>query len=817
MTSLHTPLNLKFGKKIHKLLEKLGVYTVRDLLYLAPRRYYRWGALTPISSLSVGDSVTIQARVIEQRLLQNSNKPGVRLLVKVTDEQNQLTIVFFAKNAYMLSHHLQELQPGNVFFFAGKISQYRSQLQLVQPEWEEVDLATQAARKAGRPIPVYPGVEGLASWKTAAAIKQLLAEASDKDFPEILPESVRESYGLQSHYQAVQLLHQPLDDLDWQTARRTLAWQEAFLLQAALLTAKRQVTGCGISLTQGGENSLPAQLIRSLPFQLTTGQLEAWQEISQDLAANTPMQRLLQADVGAGKTIVALLALLQTVQAGFSGVLLVPTEVLANQHYRSIARFLANLENVLVESDSVESTDLDENVKPVETNARDENTNSADSFQSEFTPQSTTQPEALPRISLHLLTASQSVEQREQVIQNLASDRPGIVVGTHALLQDSVKVANLGLLVVDEQHRFGVEQREKLRERREKIPHLLVMTATPIPRTIAMSAFGDLDTTRMRGLPPGRQPAQTVLVDNQRESWMHRLWQRAREEIDQGGRLYVICPRIDSGADTLDSAPKAAPKNAVGTDPATAVSQVRIKNVDVTRKPAFAATSKSQMRAVNSPNAVTAPDAAEINSPWDAPAVETAEELLRAEPALQGISIALAHGRQKPAENQAALAAFAAGDSPVLLATTVVEVGVDIPEATMMVVLGAQQFGLATLHQLRGRVGRSNKPSIVMLVHKHSLSSESKKRLQALADTNDGFELAEVDLRLRKEGNILGASQSGAHSGLRFLSVVNDEAIIAAAREQVRAMLAENYDFNELFSSALPPNWRENLVWLERN
>lgn len=761
MRALETPLQLRLSKPLAKRLQKLSLETVGDLLYYAPRRYYKWGALTPIASLTEGESVTIQARVANLRLLKNAHRPGVRLVISVHDGQDSLDITFFAKNPYMLNHHQQQLQVGKVFFFAGTIGVYRGKFQLVHPEWEEVDADTEKVRQAGRPIPVYPTTQGLASWKIAAAISTVLGEVTPADLPDLVPPMIREAHGLCSRFEAITRLHQPQDDVDWQQARRTLAWEEAYLLETALLTRKYQVRGRGVALAAHAladtpAADLPGQLLAHLPFTLTSGQQEAWQEISRDLARDTPMQRLLQADVGAGKTVVALLGLLQAVEAGYQGVLLVPTEVLAAQHFCTFEKLLREVRQDLADPASL--------------------------------------------VPLHLLTSNQSKAVREATLRSLAAGELGITVGTHALIQDGVEIPKLGLLVVDEQHRFGVEQREKLRENRKLVPHLLVMTATPIPRTIAMTAFGDLDTTRMQGMPEGRKLVETILVDNQKTKWIERIWERAREEIAAGGRVYVVCPKIEP----TDMETAARPQNRTGQ-------QVHLAN------------------------------------PLDAPALEYALELVKSQPALSGIAVGFAHGQQKPEENRRALDDFASGKAPILVATTVVEVGVDVPEATMMVVLGAQQFGLAQLHQLRGRVGRSDRASVVMLVHKHDLNAESAARLKALAETSDGFELAETDLVLRKEGDVVGSSQSGYRSGLKFLSVLKDAGIIAAARQEVEAQLQHffaNASANEASASNprentedasavagitginsagdlpgigdLPARWKENLVWLER-
>ena len=697
---LVVPLKMRLGAPAARRLQSLGLETVGDALQYAPRRYFRWGKLTDLRDLTEGDDVTILARVDSVSLVKNRSGSGVRLLVRVSDGAQSLTCTFFAKNPYALTHHQRLLKEGETFLFAGKVSSYQGQMQLIQPSFEEVEpdgaIATQ--RRAGRPIPIYKASAKTPSWKVSALLQQVFDSISWDQVPETLPESVRQEHGLLSQQDAYRLLHSPQDDVDWQNARRTLAWSEALELQVALRQPR--------VLAQEGHHAHPLvpqsdsvqQLLAGLPFELTGAQQAAWEEISADLEQTEPMQRLLQADVGAGKTVVALLAMVQAVDAGAQAALLAPTEVLAQQHFKSLQKLLGE-----------------------------------------------------SGVPLHLLTASTPSSVRGEVLARLAAGEPGIVVGTHALLQESVDIANLQLLVVDEQHRFGVQQREYLREGRDTVPHLLVMTATPIPRTIAMTVFGDLDVTAMTELPAGRTPVTTYQVPQDRPTWVSRVWQLAREEISAGNRVYVVCPRIDE-------------------DP-------------------------------------------------DLPSIESVRAQLASEPSLEGIRVGVAHGRQSAEENARALADFASGEAPLLLATTVVEVGVDVPEATMMIIMGAQQFGISQLHQLRGRVGRSDKPSVAMLVHPEELNSTALERLKTVAQTSDGFALAEADLKLRSEGDVLGQTQSGHRSSLQFLSLRRDGAIIAAAREEAAKILENDPQLlnHEGLREAAQRRTGEQIVWLERS
>lgn len=780
------PLVLRLPKAAARKLADGGFETVNDLLSYAPTRYYQWGKLTDISSLVVGEHSTILARVVSASVVQNRSGKGVRFLVQVTDGSARLTCTFFAKNAYMLSHHQRLLRPGSTVLISGKVGEYHDTLQMVQPEFEEVEEGSEidAARRAGRPIPIYRTISGLPSWKIASLIDALLNAADDKISSDVVPDDVRTTHALFGHDKAIRMLHQPESPIDWQTARRSLAWEEALILQTALLgsrtgavtqreelastpghsaagrrSAPSLISGSkspathgrdgtathedavleasadalamsqdssgqklvehgilttGATPATGRDRDLVTQLTQSLPFNLTASQQQAWNQIEIDIAQSAPMQRLLQGDVGSGKTVVALLAMLRAVESGYQAAMLAPTEVLARQHWYSLTAMLDR---------------------------------------------------SGIQVPVHLLTSKRAAGEKNQVLSSLSSGEPSIVVGTHALLQDTVEVPNLGLVVVDEQHRFGVAQREQLRRGRRLVPHLLVMTATPIPRTIAMTVFGDLDVTAMSELPQGRKPIETFLVDERNTLWMDRMWQRAREEIDRGGRVYVVCPRIE--ADETEESDN---------------------------KPTHSSSDSQSL-----------------------PAAMEVVEQLRAKPVFAGINIGLAHGRARPDDNAAAFAAFASGSAPLLVATTVVEVGVDVPEATMMVILDGTRFGLSQLHQLRGRVGRSNTPSVCMITFPGEISETSSERLQAIAATNDGFALAEIDLRLRKEGDVLGKNQSGHVSGLQFLSVRRDASVISAARETAHQILSEDptLENHADLAGAARKRAGDDLVWME--
>ena len=685
VSALDVPLSLRLPKKTAKALEGAGVATVGDLLLVAPRRYYHWGRLTPLSSLREGEDVTILAEVAGAHLVANRSGSGVRLEVTLTDGVQFLSATFFAKNQYKLAPIERLLTPGQSFLFAGKVGAYRGKLQLTHPSFEGVD-GEDIERIASRPIPIYPATGSLASWAIARAVGMVLDHLDDADVPDPVPADVRERVGYASHAECLRALHQPETDEDYQQARKALAFAEAFVLQVGLAAQRRGVRAVA-ALASPVDAPLCERFRSSLPFELTDSQREAVAQIGADLSGEVPMQRLLQGDVGSGKTVVALSALLQVVAAGHQGAFVAPTEVLAEQHAASLRALL--------------------------------------------------EPLGMDAPDVRLLTGSTTPAARREIQSAMNAAEPLIVVGTHALFQESVRFADLALVVVDEQHRFGVEQRAALRGAREdgRAVHELVMTATPIPRTIAMTVFGDLDDTRMSGMPSGRTPVATYLADSANAAWVERTWARAAEEIAQGRRVYVVCPRIDASDDVADAEEE-------GTRPLASVEEVAA--------------------------------------------------YLRSHPALSGIAIHELTGRTPSPVKAQIMEDFSTGRAPLLVATTVIEVGVDVSEATLMVILDAQQFGLAQLHQLRGRVGRSSLPSLCIAMHRHELTDSGRARLQAFADTTDGFELAEADLRLRKEGDVLGAGQSGTATHLRFLSVRRDEALIRRAKGEAETLLEQD-------------------------
>jgi ATP-dependent DNA helicase RecG len=658
-------------------LEKaFGIQTAGDLLRHYPRRYYERGELTDLSELKVGDQATLQVRVVKVEGRQIRPKLH-KTDITVTDGTGKLIVTLF--NRRYLTKVLAE---GSEIVVAGEVERFNNRLQLKQPEIALDDNGI--IDDAGKLMPVYPATKALQTWKIRKAIRTALDMV---DVPETLPAKIRNEQGLIGLAQALRWIHRPEDWAQITLARQRLKYDEAFILQI-VLAQRRQLAGLEPATPRAPRSGgLLEAFDAQLPFTLTAGQLAVTEELMADLARPVPMHRLLQGEVGSGKTVVALRAMLAVVDSGGQAVLLAPTEVLAQQHARSIDVLLGALG------------------RQGELGAADEATRVA------------------------LVTGSMSTPARRRALLDIGVGDAGIVVGTHALLENTVQFFDLGLVVVDEQHRFGVEQRDALRSKAATPPHVLVMTATPIPRTVAMTVYGDLETSTLTELPAGRQPiASTVVPTNDKPGWIERAWQRAREEVEAGRQVYVVCPRID--ADDTD------------------------------------------------------------NEDWNgAAAVAEVAPMLAAGP-LAGLRVEVLHGRLPPDVKDDVMRRFAAGDVDVLVATTVIEVGVDVANATAMIVLDAERFGISQLHQLRGRIGRGAHPGVCLLVTTAEAGSPARERLDGVAATVDGFALARLDLEQRREGDVLGDRQSGSRSQLKLLRLLRDEDVIATARDDARALVA---------------------------
>ncbi|WP_316741248.1 ATP-dependent DNA helicase RecG [Streptomyces sp. MK7] len=707
---LRQPLKSVLGPATAKVMaEHLGLLTVGDLLHHYPRRYEERGQLTHLADLPMDEHVTVVAQVADARLhtFASTRAPrgkGQRLEVTITDGSGRLQLVFFGNGVH--KPH-KELLPGTRAMFAGKVSVFNRRLQLAHPAYELLkgDAEETVESWAGALIPLYPATAKLESWKIAKAVQTVLPSAQEAVDP--LPGSLREGRGLVTLPEALLKIHRPHTKADIADARARLKWDEAFVLQVALARRRYADAQLPAVARKPRPDGLLAAFDDRLPFTLTEGQQKVSREIFDDLATEHPMHRLLQGEVGSGKTLVALRAMLAVVDTGGQAAMLAPTEVLAQQHHRSVTEMMGELAEGGMLGGAEHAT------------------------------------------KVVLLTGSMGAAARRHALLDLATGEAGIVIGTHALIEDKVQFHDLGLVVVDEQHRFGVEQRDALRGKGKQPPHLLVMTATPIPRTVAMTVFGDLETSVLDQLPAGRSPiASHVVPAADKPHFLARAWERVREEAAKGHQAYVVCPRI---GDEEDDEKKAARKQ-------------------------------------------SAEDEAEKRPPLAV--LDVAGQL--AEGPLHGLRVEVLHGRMQPDDKEAVMRRFAAGETDVLVATTVIEVGVNVPNATVMVIMDADRFGVSQLHQLRGRVGRGSAPGLCLLVTEMPEASAARQRLNAVAATLDGFELSRIDLEQRREGDVLGQAQSGARSSLRVLAVIEDEEIIAEARQEAAAVVAADPELEHL-------------------
>ncbi len=718
MARLDDRVDRVFDPRTAKILASaLDVHTVGELLRHYPRRYERRGELTDLASLRDGEHVTVLAQIKAVTTRPMRNRRGKLTEVTVTDGRGTLTLAFFRQ-----PWRERELKPGLHGLFAGQVSSYGRKRQLIHPDCEllgETDPGAElAAEHAAEIIPVYPATSQLSSWKIAKAIRTVLDTLDITDDP--LPAAVRERYGLQRQAAALLGIHRPLEFADIDRARLRLKWDEAFVLQAVLAQRRRAEDALPATPRIPRLGGLLDAFDAQLPFGLTGGQRAAGEEIMTALCREHPMHRLLQGEVGSGKTLVAVRAMLQVVDDGGQAVLLAPTEVLAQQHYRSLTQLLGPLGRA-GELDGAEQA---------------------------------------TRVAL--LTGSQGAKARRAALDDVASGAAGIVIGTHTLLyhrvrlDDQVVFKDLGLVVIDEQHRFGVQQRDALRAKAHgSRPHVLVMTATPIPRTVAMTVYGDLDVCTLSELPAGRTPITSHVVPAaEKPRFLERTWERLREEVDGGGQAYVVCPRIGLEAAPDPVSPTLLPGRSDPPDPADEAAEYE-------------------------------PDDGAGRPPRGV--LETAAEL--AEGPLAGLAVRVLHGRLPADEKEDTMRGFAHGQVDVLVATTVVEVGVDVPNATVMVILDADRFGVSQLHQLRGRVGRGAKPGLCLLVTDAPAGSPARARLDAVAGTLDGFQLSRLDLEQRREGNVLGAAQAGRRSSLKMLTLLADEELIGQARQEATALV----------------------------
>jgi ATP-dependent DNA helicase RecG len=688
---MDTPLGKVLGAKTAKALaDHLELYTCGDLLYHFPRRYDERGEHTDLRALEVGDQVTVMAQVQIVNVRPMRKTRGTLLETVVTDGMGGVLTCTFFNQAW----RQRDLRPGRWGLFAGKVTDFRGKRQLNGPDYvllNEDGTEEEIEEFAGALIPVYPAAQAVPTWTIARCVRVVLDTLDPPEDP--IPRDLRVERKLSPLDRALRDIHRPPTKEALHFARRRLKWDEAFAVQLTLVQRKKRAEDWPAVPRPRRDDGLLSRFDAGLPYELTGGQIDVGEEIAADLGRSHPMHRLLQGEVGSGKTLCAVRAMLQVVDAGGQAAILAPTEVLAGQHARSVRGLLGEYGRAGELDGAADGT----------------------------------------RVAL--VTGSLGAAARRQVAAEVAAGEAGIVVGTHALLYDGVDFKDLGLIVVDEQHRFGVEQRDALRAKADQPPHVLVMTATPIPRTVAMTVYGDLEISTLNVLPKGRSPiASHVVPVSEKPAFLERAWRRLREEVGKGHQAYVVCPRIgdNEGADGAEDGERRAPLAVLDVAP------------------------------------------------------------LLAEGPLHGLRIGVLHGKLPADEKDAVMRSFSAGELDVLVATTVIEVGVDVPNSTMMVIMDADRFGVSQLHQLRGRVGRGQAPGLCLLVTEAMAGTPARERLDAVASTLDGFRLAELDLEQRREGDVLGAAQSGTRSHLRLLSLMRDTDMIREARQAAVEIIGDD-------------------------
>lgn len=692
------PLNLVVPLKQARAISKhLEIETCGELLRYYPRRYLHYGTGEDLTGLKDGDTVTVMGTVTGSRSIPNRKQPKRPIYkVDIFDGRTTFTATFFGS-----AYASRVLKEGRRAMFTGKVSWFNGAAQLQHPDFVLVDGPTEATGSlrqlshfgdleeilSGREwLPIYPATKMVSTWTIMGAVHAVL-----KTLPPIEEPLGFTPIGFLPLNSAVRQIHEP-GPKGPEAALERLKYDEALSVALAMGVRRADAahhTAPALPRVEGRDQDT---MLRHLPFPLTKGQNDVLTEISADMSSTQPMSRLLQGEVGSGKTIVALLAMLQAVDNGAQCAFLAPTEVLVMQHARSLT-------NTLLRA-------------------------------------------GVP-VRVVALTGSMGAVAKQEALLKIVSGEADIVVGTHALIQEGVEFFRLGMVVVDEQHRFGVEQRDQLRAKAgETTPHLLVMTATPIPRTIAITVFGDLSVSTLKELPGGRKPIQSSVVPEFKPKWVARAWEKIREEVGAGHQVYIVCPRIEG----------------------------------------------------------------------DGGVTETAAALAQGE--LKGLEIAVLHGRMKGEEKDEVMGAFAAGATDVLVSTTVIEVGVDVPNATVMMVRESEHFGISQLHQLRGRVGRGGNQSLCLF---HTFAEEGTpafERVSQVAATLDGFALAELDLLNRREGDVLGKEQSGIARTLRLVNLVDDYAVVKRAYDDAANIVANNLEFARAATADFAP---EDFEYLDKS
>ncbi|MFZ2502551.1 MAG: ATP-dependent DNA helicase RecG [Nocardioides sp.] len=717
MITWHSPIETVLGDasaKRKRIVEGLGLRTVGDLLSHHPRRYLKTGELSRVEDLEVGQFLTIVGKIVRSKQFtykdRRTGQLAFRQEVTLATDGPELTMTFFAKKKWSADWHDNTLREGKTGVFTGQVGSFRGDWQLTNPRMEMfADEGPQLPTDLPTPqevppfMPIYPLTKGVDTWDLQRAVAFALTVL--EDIPEAIPAGIRERWGLAGALDALRWVHAPETIEQANAAQRRFRFEEALVTQVVMARRRAVLQAAGAQARVGG-GGLLAAFDERIPFTLTEGQRAVSEAIFDDLARPHPMNRLLQGEVGSGKTVVALRAMLRVIDSGGQAALLAPTEVLAGQHHRSITELLGDLAAGGMLGGAEDGT----------------------------------------RVAL--LTGSMPKAKRQDALLATLTGDVGILIGTHALLEEAVTFADLGLVVVDEQHRFGVEQRAALTDKAGTPPHTLVMTATPIPRSVAMTIFGDLEVSTLHELPAGRSAVTThVVALLEQPHWMERCWERVREEVAAGRQAYVVCPRI-----TGDIAEQGEVPVLDRDDDGVPIAPVREGSMA---------------------------------------AVEEVSAHLKAGP-LADLRVEMLHGRMTGEHKDRVMRAFAAGEIDVLVATTVIEVGVDVPNATTMIILDADRFGISQLHQLRGRIGRGEAAGLCLLVSHAAAGAPSRERLDAVAATTDGFELSRHDLEQRREGDVLGASQSGRRSSLQSLRVLRDEETIAEARKAAEVLMDDD-------------------------
>lgn len=677
--------------------QSLGVEGVGRLLRLPPRRYVVPGPLGFLRDLPEGEEVSAVVTVLDVTTRPMRQRQGAVLLVRVDDGTDRLTLTFFLRAAHLEAWHRRHLRPGARIHVSGTVGEHRGERQIVHPDYVVLD-GDHTLDDAMRPVPVYPLRRRITQAAMRAAYREALEHAAA--LPEVVPTAVLRRHHLPPLPASLRAIHAPEAVEEARRGTAHLAFEEAFVLQT-IFAQRRAADELTPAPPLRADGPLQDLLRARLPFTLTAGQEEVTAAIAARISRDQPTSALLQGDVGSGKTVIALLAMLRAVDSGHQAALLAPTEVLAEQHHRTIMDLLGELGR---------------------------------GGRLDGVPEAT---------KVRLLTGSQRTADRRQTLLDVVSGEAGLIVGTHALLTESVEFSSLGLVVIDEQHRFGVDHRRRLRTRgaHGTSPHVIVMTATPIPRSAALAVVGDLDVLTLTEMPAHRAGQDTFVVPEQSPAWENRMWERVREEIAQGRQAFVVCPRIVDG--------------------------------------------EASEQTEDGPDAAAPPRG-----------VEDALERLRADPRFAGVRRGMLHGRLPVEDKQEAMRAMAAGELDLLVATTVIEVGVDVPNASVMVILDAERFGVSQLHQLRGRVGRGEHPGIVFLATTAAPGSPAVEHLERVAATRDGFELARLDLERRGVGDLVGTQQSGLHRTLRHLDVLGDSEVVEAARADATELVARDPDLD---------------------